>query len=264
MKSEWSLMSWMEIRDAVKEDPVILVPLGCVETQGPYTPTGMEALMADRLARDVAARTNAIAMPAIPYGNSDSFKPIPGTVYIRPEILTQLYKDIVHSVLRAGFERVLCIVYHIPNQPAIEQAAREIREETGISITWLNPGALAATYLKELFDDPVAARGHGAEPGISLMRYVAGTETPADAGSGEQGRSSYGGFDVQGAGLTFRGFSVGMPTNWDEFYPKSGGYGNPSMGSAEIGKTMYERIADHVAGVVEVVAKMDVRNPGGS
>lgn len=262
MKSDWSKMSWLEVREAVKQDPVVLVPLGCVETQGPYTPTGMEYIMSDHLAKDVAERTNSLALPAVPYGNSDSFKPVPGTIYVRPEILTELYKDILASILRSGFKRVLCIVYHIPNQPSINQATHIIREETGISVTWVNPGALAATYLKDLFADPVAARGHGAEPGISLMRYLAGAETPDGATFGEQGRESYGGFEVKGAGLQFRGFPVGMPTTWDEFYPETGGYGDPTLGSAEIGQKMYEGIVDHLTEMVKIVASMDVQNPG--
>jgi creatinine amidohydrolase len=260
MQHEWSLMSWLEVRDAAKEKPVVLVPLGCVETQGPHTPVGMEYIMASHLARDVAERTGALALPALPYGNSDNFRDIPGTVYVRSEILTELYYDILASVIRAGFERILCIAYHIPNEPPLERAARKLRDETGIAVAWVNPGALAATYLKDLFDDPVAARGHGAEPGISLMRHLVETEVPDDARAGEQ-RQTLGGFDVRGAGIAFRGFPVGMPISWSELYPETGGFGNPTLGSPEIGKTMYDGIVDHLCALVEAFARTDVRNP---
>ena len=138
---DWSHLTWQEIRAAAKRQPVVLVPIAYVETQGPYTPVGMELIVADRLARDVAARTDGLALPAIPFGNSDSFMTIPGTIFIRPEVLIELYDDVLRSIVRAGFQRVLCLAYHVPNQPLIGRAARRIREETGVSVVWFNPGA---------------------------------------------------------------------------------------------------------------------------
>lgn len=253
MSNSWANLTWQQIRDAAANNPVVLVPTACVETQGPWTPVGMEYLLADRLAQDAAERTGSLALPALPFGNSDSFMNIPGTIYIRPEILTGLYYDVFRSVVRAGFERILCLSYHIPNQPYIERAARMLREETGVIVVWVNPGALAATFLKELFPDPAAARGHGAEPGLSLMRYVLGVSVPADADTGET-CSSYRGLDVQGAGVTFQGFPVGVPVGWEELYPRTGGFGNPTLGSAEIGQELYTRVLDYLCALVERIA----------
>jgi creatinine amidohydrolase/Fe(II)-dependent formamide hydrolase-like protein len=223
----------------------------------------MEHILAEKLALDAAELTGSLALPGLPFGNSDSFRDIPGTIYIRPENLIGLYFDVFRSIVRAGFSRILCLSYHIPNQPFVERAARQLRDETGVVVTWVNPGALAATYLRDLFADPVAARGHGAEPGLSLMRYVLGTETPADAGSGET-RSSYRGFDVQGAGVTFRGFPVGLPVGWEELYPETGGFGNPTLGNPDIGRQLYERILDHLRGLIDVVGSTTFAEPKGT
>jgi creatinine amidohydrolase len=250
--SLWAHLTWRQVREAAASDPVVLIPIACVETQGPWTPVGMEFVMADRLALDAAERTGSLALPAIPFGNSDSFMNIPGTIFVRPEVLIELYYDVFRSVVRAGFGRILCLSYHIPNQPFIERAARRLREETGVVVAWVNPGALAATFLKELFADPVAARGHGAEPGLSLMRYVLGATVPGDADSGETA-SSYRGLDVQGAGIAFQGFPVGVPAGWEELYPRTGGFGNPTLGSAEIGEQLYGRILDYLCELIAVV-----------
>ena len=56
-KIHWHLMSWQEIREAQKENPVILIPAGTVETQGPYTYIGLECVVPERLA-EAAWRTN--------------------------------------------------------------------------------------------------------------------------------------------------------------------------------------------------------------
>lgn len=254
---DWSTMTWREIKAAASEDRVVIVPMGCVETQGPHTPIGLEFQLADRLAKDVAARTEALAVPAIPFGNSGIFRGIPGTILVRPRVLVEVYKDVLLSVCRAGFRRILCIATHIPNQPLLEEAASEVRAETGRRVVWVNPGALAATYLRDLFEDPVAVRGHGAEPGISLARYLYGTEVPDDSGTGERGPETYGGFDVLGPALEYRGFPIGMSYSWEELYPESGGYGDASRGTVDIGRQLYERLIEHVSGVVETIKKMD-------
>lgn len=254
------MRSWLEMREAIAAQPVVIVPLGCVETQGPFTPVGMEYLAADRLASDVADRTGSLALPALPFGNSDNFRMIPGTIYIRLETLIELYKDVLLSVARNGFERVLCIAYHVPNQPALERAAQYVRDQTGISAVWVNPGALAATYLKEVFDDPVRVRGHGAEPGLSLSLYLTGREKPVSAND-EIAPSSYAGFDVKGAGLAYGGYPIDMPALWEELYPKSGGYGDVSASTRETGEKIYKRLVDHLCGIVDVMKATDLRHP---
>jgi creatinine amidohydrolase len=260
---EWNQMTWTEVRQAASDGRVVLIPMGCVETQGPYTPVGFEFTLARRLATDVATRTGSVATPALPFGNSATFQRIPGSIPISPRVLAGLYHDVILAVCRSGFRRIVCIATHIPNQPLIEEAARLIRAETGVRAVWVNPGALAATYLKDLFADPVAARGHGAEPGLSLARHLYGTVVPEGAGTGERGVATYAGFEVKGPGMQFNDFPVGMPYFWEELFPESGGYGNPLLGNAEIGGKLYENLVEHVCGVVSVVQSMetDARDP---
>jgi creatinine amidohydrolase len=260
VRTQWVMQSWRELRDALSRQPVVLVPFGCVETQGPFTPVGMEFLGADRLACDVAERTDSLALPAMPFGNSDNFRLVPGTVYVRFETLIELYKDVLLSVARQGFERILCIAYHVPNQPALERAAQYVRDLTGVSAVWVNPGALAATYLKDVYDDPVRVRGHGAEPGLSLSLYLTGRQKPTSTND-ESPAVSYAGFDVKGAGLAFQGYPVDMPVLWEELYPESGGYGDVSASTPEAGEAIYKRLVDHLCGIVNVMKATDLRHP---
>jgi len=43
-KIHWRLMSWMEIREVQKSDPVVIIPAGTIETQGPYTYIGLDVV----------------------------------------------------------------------------------------------------------------------------------------------------------------------------------------------------------------------------
>jgi creatinine amidohydrolase len=257
---EWAKMNWRQVRDAAKtRNPVVLVPLGCVETQGPHTPVGMEFLLADRLAKDVAQRTGSVMIPAMPFGNSDNFYRIPGTIFIRPEVLLGLYEDIFRSILRAGFDHVLFIAYHIPNQWILERAVRLVREDTGLLCAWTNPGALAARYVPELFADPKAARGHGAEPGISIMRYLFPDAVDMTGAQARAPLTEFRGFDLQGGTPLHNGYPVEMPLNWEELYPETGGSGDPTTGGPDKGEIIFGKIVEHLVGIVEKFKKMDTR-----
>jgi creatinine amidohydrolase len=173
---------------------------------------------------------------------------MPGTVFIRPETLVALYEDVLESVIRAGFTRMLCVVTHTPNQPLIERAARSVRERTGISAVWINPGSLAGSMVPDFFDDPAEVRGHGAEPGTSLARHLFGTVIPDDA-AWDRSREAYEGFDVAGASLHVAGIPIGYPLLWEDLYAEHGGFGDPTRGSKEIGREMFDRLVDAVVAV---------------
>lgn len=264
MKSQWALMTWREVRSrAADGNSVVLIPLGCVEPQGPHTPVGMEFLMADALAKEVALRTGSVALPAIPFGNSDDFVNMPGTIFVRPETLIMFYEDVYRSVLRAGFTHVVFLAYHVPNQWVLERAARKVREDSGIICAWLNPGALAAKYLPDLFDDPTAARGHGAEPGISLMRFLVPDAVSLEGAVTRPAASEFRGWKIMGGAPALDGLPVSMPINWDDLYPELGGYGNPTLGGTEVGKKIFERLVEDLCRVIVAFRAIDTKvTPG--
>lgn len=249
---EWASMPWQSIAKTGEDGPVVILPVGCVETQGPYTPVGLEYVLADRIAKDVAMRVGGLALPCIPYGNSDAFQQFPGTIYIRPEVLTMLYEDVIRSVIRSGFNKILCIVCHVPNQPLIERAARSVREVTGVRIVWMNPGSLAGTMLSDYFDDVQMVRGHGAEPGSSLARYLFNTQIAGESHH-VKARHQFEGFGVEGGSLHVDGVPIGYPLMWEDLYAENGGYGDPTQGSREIGQHIFDRLVDAAVRVAEIM-----------
>jgi len=251
--NEWSQLTWQELRERRAQDPLVILPIGCVETQGNHIPVGFEVILAERLADAVAAELHGLRLPVLPFGNSDAFRDIPGTIFIQPETLTAIYTDILESIVRSGFTHILCIAMHEPNQSMIERAARLVSDRTGVRPVWVNPGKLAAGLLPELFPDPKVVRGHGAEPAASLARYLTRfVETHGDE-AGEEPDPAIAAFDVVGAFLQIDGIAVGYPLRWNELYPVRGGYGDASQGSVTIGQQMFERLVDMLVQVGRAV-----------
>ena len=69
-------MTWKEIDDAFKTDPVVLIPMGSTEQQGIQSLTG-DYLAAEEIAKRVAEKSDAYYTSVIPFGCSEYFRCFP-------------------------------------------------------------------------------------------------------------------------------------------------------------------------------------------
>jgi len=258
-KIHWHLMSWQEIREAQKRNPVVLIPAGTIETQGPYTYVGLEYVVPQRLAEEVARRTNALVVPAIPFGYSSLFQDFPGTITLRPKVVSAMYEDVVRSVVKHGFDHLMFLAMHVPNQPMMEHVANKVRDELGVFMAWINPGRLAPAIMKEVSPNYEAARGHGADPGLSLAKYLAPNVLDLSRVVPNESCRDFQGLPLAGMTPTFQGFPVNMALRLQDISPDSGGYGDPTFASAEQGEVIFKRMVEHVAELVEKFAGMKTR-----
>jgi creatinine amidohydrolase len=256
-KIHWARMTWQEVQEAQKRKPVVLIPIGTVETQGLYNIIGLETIIVERLAEEVAKRTDSLVLPAIPFGESASFVKIPGTITVRPEILAGLYEDIFRSVLRHGFDHLLFLAAHVPNQPIVEQVFYKLRAEKGVLAACINPGRMAPNYLKDLFEKPTEVRGHGGEPSISLIQYLCPEDVSLKGAKPAQALKEFRGLRIEGGGAKFQDFEVLMALNQEDVAPETYGWGDPTQGGPDQGKIMFERMVDSLTAFVERFKQMD-------
>ncbi len=75
MKSQHDLLklTWSEAAEWVKKDPVVMVPIGSTECEGPHLPLGSDYLVSNHVAQVVAAQTDSLVAPGVPYGMSAGF-----------------------------------------------------------------------------------------------------------------------------------------------------------------------------------------------
>jgi creatinine amidohydrolase len=257
MKHEWAKMTWKEIAAARERRPVVLVPIGTVETHGPHTFIGLEHVLAERLALDAARRTDSLVTPGIPFGYSELFRAYPGTITLPADVLEGIYEHTVRSVVRSGFDHVLLVANHIPNQPMIEHVAFSVRRQDGLLIAWTNPQTMAASFLKDAFPDPTCVRGHGAEPGASLAAYLDRDAVQLEDARPLPAATAYRGLRVQGTSPIVEGQGIGMALRMDDVAPEQGGWGDPSQASPEAGGMIYGRLLDYLTRLIEQFRAFD-------
>lgn len=170
-KCEMYRMTWKEIEMEVKNDPVVIIPLGSTEQQGPHTPTG-DYRAATAVALKVAKETNSLVVPTIPFGYSEYFRNFPGTISLSAETLLSVLLDSVRSILSGGFQHIVFFNGHAGNTPIIDRAARIIRREERITISSLNLWELITPDMRKEIYNGENTTGHGGEPMTSLFLYL--------------------------------------------------------------------------------------------
>jgi creatinine amidohydrolase len=144
-------MTWVEVKDSISRgvDTVVL-PIGATEQHGPHGPIGTDSFCAWVVAEKVARNLGALLAPLMPYGLSSSHMNFKGTISVSPETFSMFARDVLTSLVRHGFQKIVVINGNEPNFYPFIMAARSLREETGVLITISNWFAALQETWKEL------------------------------------------------------------------------------------------------------------------
>jgi creatinine amidohydrolase len=129
--------TWPEVRDLLKTNQVVLVPVGACEQHGHGIALSTDTISADGLCRRAAALLGdrAAVAPALPYGVSGHHLAFPGTISLTGPTLATVLAEIVASLAGHGFPRVVLVNGHGGNAPALALAverSRHLRPRTHV------------------------------------------------------------------------------------------------------------------------------------
>ena len=95
--------------------------------------------------------------PVIPYGLAQQWTAFPGTVTLRIETYLALIRDVLESIHRAGFRRILLINGHGGNAPAQGMLREWTMDNPDAIVKWHNWYNAPKTWQKVLETDAVAS-----------------------------------------------------------------------------------------------------------
>lgn len=105
-------LTWPEVAAYLETDDIALFPVGSTEQHGPAGPLGVDSYAAIALAEDAARATGVLVTPPLWFGDSPHHLDFPGTLSLSTETLVAVTKDVVRSLARHGFRKVLVINGH--------------------------------------------------------------------------------------------------------------------------------------------------------
>ncbi len=151
-------MNWMQVEDYLKHDDRAVLPLGSTE-QHAYLSLGTDSILAERVAMEAAEPLGVAVFPVVAYGITPYFMAYPGTISLRVNTYLQIIRDILESLTRHGFRRIVIVNGHGGNTPAQSLCGEFLRDHAAADVRikwhdWWNAPRVWAR-VKEI--DPVAS-----------------------------------------------------------------------------------------------------------
>jgi creatinine amidohydrolase len=262
MKTRMGELTAGEMRDILPSRPVILLPLGSYEDQGPHAPMG-DYLSAERVAEAIAERataqgTKTLVAPVLPFGGADFFASMPGGIALSQSTLRAVLTDMLASLMRHGLDRIVVINGHAGNVQAIHDTTQRLWLDDGVLIPSLYLWRVGYGMLPSILGADVAKRaaGHGADPLTSVAMHLFPDLIRHDLIPAAAPAPTLHGMTVSGFGTaTFEGVELAVPFEVDQIAPNGVFLGDPGLSAATTGAALVDRLADvgaklaaHVAG----------------
>ncbi len=145
-------MTWEEAQNMIaKSRRTILIPVGSTEQHGFHLPLGTDTMVAAAIAQDAGKKADVPVAPPLWFGWSPHHMVLPGTITVRPEILSELGFDIISSLARHGFENFVLINGHrIVNITWLQVAAERAKRELGAGVVIFDPAHMSKSLVKDL------------------------------------------------------------------------------------------------------------------
>jgi creatinine amidohydrolase len=139
-------MDWRMVEDWVRHDDRAILPLGSTEQHAGLSLL-TDAILAERVAVEAAEPLGIPVFPALPYGLAPYFQAYPGSITLRVRTLCAVVRDVLDSLKRSGFRRIMIVNGHGGNQPAAALAQEWLMDNPDCQVRfhdwWRAPRTMA-------------------------------------------------------------------------------------------------------------------------
>ena len=172
-------MDWQMVEDWVRHDDRAVLPIGSTEQHGGLSLL-TDAILAERIAVEAAEPAGVPVFPALPFGVAPAFAAFPGSVTLRVETLAAVMRDLLDSLKRSGFRRVLVVNGHGGNISAGSFAQEWMMDNPDCRVRFHDWWRAPATWAKVTATDPDATHANWMEnfPWTRLASTPAAGEKP--------------------------------------------------------------------------------------
>src|ERR1051326_3374861 len=243
-----------EIKKAIEDNAVLLLPLGQTEQHGPHLQVGCDSIIADRVAEAVAKKMSVgfpvLVMPTIPYGYvPKAVQNWPGVFRIRWDVMINYIADVLVSAAEMGFKKIIIISTHGPHGDVARLAARDVFDRTGVGVVVSIPHVMCGKQFGKIRKSKLGGTSHACEYETSLLMHFG---YPVDL-TGLDDRDSVKVINEWVAGDMLNGSGKVSWSTWAMQISETGVYGDASCSSAETGRKIFEAIVDEYSRLLRFV-----------
>lgn len=246
-------MSWIEFREAMSTNDLIIIPVGSLEEHGPHNPLGTDYMIAKATAKAIGEKVKVPVSPVMPIGNARNLIGFPGTASIDSELLQQVMVQVCESYIKHGAKRFLFINGHGGNTSTLKMVSADLYGKYGVISTqtewWLTLPQISEYKCND----------HGGHFETSMMMTV--DEDLVDMSKAKTvPRTNLTENLVFNDGLEYRGAKVSVGFTLDKITPL-GNYGaEAEKANRELGDELFNIYVEYCSGLASELMKIPVRN----
>jgi len=228
--------TWPEMKAAFARCPVAILPFGAHEQHGPHCPLNTDTVLAAGLAARLAARLDALLLPAIPYGETWNNEGFAGTLSLSFETVQAILLDLGRGLKRSGAGALIIVNGHFGNRAPLELACRRLKVETGLALLLLDYPGLERVAGEICESTPAAPSFyHADELETSLMLHLQPKSVKMELAAPEYPQ--------------FPATFGAEPLRLDTFC-QTGVFGDPRPATAEKGRRILDALAEESLRVI--------------
>ena len=259
--------TWLELRElAQRDDVVVVIPTATLEDHGYHLPIDTDVRLIEAIARGGVEQFQAdgdgcaLLFPTAVHGYTPHHMDFPGTVSLRWNVFVESLLDCGRSLCRHGFDRILILNGHGSNAPLVDIAARLINLEHRGAVCMASTLYLTTPESMRLLErERTSGRGgmsHACELETSMYLALEPDLVQMEQAVREIPEwTEYVWNDWPGGG------PLSFWPHWSGF-SQSGVMGDPTVATAEKGRTFLTRAQAEAAEFIAEVAHRP-RAPGG-
>ena len=245
---KYAEMTAVELKNVLRDETLVVLPIAAVEQHGPHMPTGTDEIICTAVAEQVEGRLkeSVLLLPTLWLGASQHHLRWGATLTPRVEQYETLLCEICESVLNDGFRRILILNGHGGNIAPMQIALRRLQVDyRHCQLMAASYWSIAEAEIAGLMEGECKTVGHACEAETSLVMYL---RPELVRESKRENFADYAPDMVDGVYLCQDMFQR----------TQQGATGRPDLASAEKGEKMFSQIVERVTGVLSHLSKQTI------
>ena len=167
-------LTWAEVKSEIENGrSTVIVPFGSTEQHGRHMPLGTDAVLGDEFGWALADRLDAFFAPTVRLGCSEHHLSFPGTISLGEDTFQRIVIDVVDSLSRHGFRRIILLPTHGGNFKPLADAFAQLKPVENVKVIAFTD---LEGFVKAAFEssgasgvNPAQSGAHSGEWETSLM-----------------------------------------------------------------------------------------------
>ena len=257
-------MSWPEVKECVENEYSVVLPVGSLEQHGKHLPLNVDYLLCERVVREAARQSGQIlVLPTLVYGRSSHHFPYCGTVSLQLETFVNIINDILFSLYKHGFTRIIIVNGHGGNRGALAAAIGKFMEKDikHPLIFLANYYSFGVEEVNKIRESEKGGMAHAGEYETSLSLYLQPRLVEMEKAVKRIPLSplpEYVYADLMGDSPLSMSVSYGEKEKsiWEYTFCESGVAGDPTVATEDKGRKIFEIVVKYMLAFFEKMKEL--------